>query len=154
MVFTNNVRHRLRVGSSLTVVSVALLRPSLVVSHCTSRSDLYEMRVMTQLLDSIAWPFGAEQSFNASHSVENLNIAYELFEVRSGEALKVLRKGKTYTGTVDAVRAEAATVLDLAFGVDGEKKRQNILKLKEAAGNAWSKDGEGRRAFEGLLSSF
>lgn len=109
---------------------------------------------MTQLLDSIAWPFGAEQSFNASHSVENLNIAYELFEVRSGEALKVLRKGKTYTGTVDAVRVEAAAVLDLAFGADGEKKRQNILKLKEAAENAWSKDGEGRRAFEDLLSSF
>ena len=102
---------------------------------------------------SIAWPFGAEQSFNAAHSVENLNIAYELFEVRSGNALKVYRTGKTHTGTVEAVRAEASKVLDLAFGEDGEKKRKNMLKLKEASEQAWSDDGKGRKDFEELLSS-
>ena len=90
---------------------------------------------------------------NACQSRDNLNIAYELFEVRCGNALKVHRTGKTHAGTLEAVRAEAAEVLDLAFSADGEKKRQNILRLKEAAEQAWAEDGKGTQQFEDLLGS-
>ena len=90
---------------------------------------------------------------NACQCRDNLDIAYELFEVRCGNALKVHRTGKTHAGTLEAVRAEAAEVLDLAFSADGKKKRQNILKLKEAAEQAWAEGGKGKQQFEDLLAS-
>lgn len=104
-------------------------------------------------LNRIAWPFGAEQPFNALHCAVNLEIAFELFEVRSGNALKVHRTGKTHTGTVDAVRAEAAKVLEQAFGRDGEQMRRNIVELREAATMAWAKDGPARKAMRELVGS-
>ena len=93
----------------------------------------------------IAWPIGAEQAFNAAHASTNLNIAYELFEVRSGNALKVARTGKTHSGTTEAIRAEAIATLDLAFGEDGKKKRDNARKLREAADRAWTENGSARK---------
>lgn len=120
------------------------------VSHCGINST---MEAIMSGVPIIAWPFGAEQALNACQSRDNLNIAYELFEVRCGNALKVHRTGKTHAGTVESVRAEAAEVFDLAFSADGEKKRKNILKLKEAAEQAWAVDGKGRQQFEDLLDS-
>ena len=68
---------------------------------------------------SIAWPISAEQSINSAHVSTGLGIAYELFEVRDGKALKVCRTGKTHSGTLEAIRAEAAATLDSAFGSGG-----------------------------------
>lgn len=99
----------------------------------------------------IAWPFGAEQPFNAVHCADTLNIAYELFEVRTKNALKVYRTGITHTGTVEAVRDEAAAVLERAFGPDGEVKRKNILRLREAAAQAWTDGGSAKLAVQSLL---
>lgn len=104
----------------------------------------------------ICWPYRAEQPLNAMHLTDNLNIAYELFEVRTGEhALKpVYRTGRTPVGTADAIRAEVVGVLSQAFGKDGARKRANIMRLREATLAAWAEQGSSRRAMERLIDSF
>ena len=70
---------------------------------CPSTTEL------TDITPRICWPFSADQPLNAMHITENLDIAYELLEVRTGPGLKpVHRTGKAPVGTLDAVRAEAA----------------------------------------------
>ena len=72
----------------------------------------------------------------------NLDVAYELFEVRMGNGLKTIyRTGKAPLNTMDALKAEAHEVLDKAFGDDGKRKRENVLKLKEKFDTAWDKGG-------------
>ncbi|EKM54549.1 glycosyltransferase family 1 protein [Phanerochaete carnosa HHB-10118-sp] len=101
----------------------------------------------------ICWPFGGDQPLNAIHLTENLDVAYELFEVRTGESgLKpIYRTGKAPTGTLEAVREEAITVLGKAFGEDGVKKRANIQRLREASLKLWKEGGEAHVAAEQLL---
>ena len=102
----------------------------------------------------ICWPFGADQPINTIHLTENLDVAYELLEVRTGEGLKPLyRTGQAPAGTLDAVRAETITVLENAFGEDGARKRANIQKLKEASLGLWDEGGASRLAAEQLLDS-
>ena len=91
---------------------------------------------------------------NTIHLTENLDVAYELLEVRTGDGLKpIYRTGRTPTGTLEAVRAEAGAVLEKAFGEDGSRKRENIRKLKQTALCLWNEDGEARVAAKELLSS-
>lgn len=138
------------------MVRDALRREQHHRDHFCRRSDVRLERPVSVwyscLALRIAWPFGAEQPYNAIHCSLTLNIAYELLEVRTGNSLKVYRTGKTHPGTVEDVRAEAAAVLDKAFGPDGEVKRKNILKLREAAEQAWAEGGPGRTAVEELLA--
>lgn len=103
----------------------------------------------------ICWPFAADQPLNSVHLTENLDIAYELLEVRTGEGLKpIYRTGKTPTGTLEAVRAEANAVLEKAFSEDGERRRANMRTLKEASLGLWKEGGTARIATEQLLDSF
>ena len=91
---------------------------------------------------------------NTIHLTENLDVAYELLEVRTGDGMKpIYRTGRTPTGTLQAVRAEASAVLEKAFGEDGWRKRENIRKLREVALGLWNEDGEARVAAKELLSS-
>lgn len=91
---------------------------------------------------------------NTIHLTENLKVAYELLEVRSGEGLKpICRTGKAPTGTLDAVRMEASLVLEKAFSEDGERKRANIQRLREEALRLWDEDGEARGSAKQLLDS-
>ncbi|KAI8969573.1 hypothetical protein BD414DRAFT_259276 [Trametes punicea] len=54
----------------------------------------------------IVWPFDADQPLNAVHISDNLQIGYELIEVRSGPGLQpIYRNGRKPVGTVDAVKA-------------------------------------------------
>ncbi|GJE92135.1 glycosyltransferase family 1 protein [Phanerochaete sordida] len=101
----------------------------------------------------ICWPFGADQPLNAVQLTENLDIAYELYEVRTGAwGLKPLRRtGKAPAGTPDALRAEMQAVLEQAFGDDGARKRDNIRKLRKGALELWKDGGEARRAADQLL---
>ncbi|GJE88818.1 glycosyltransferase family 1 protein [Phanerochaete sordida] len=102
----------------------------------------------------ICWPFSADQPLNAMHITENLDIAYELFEVRTGPGLKpVHRTGKAPVGTLDAVRAEAAAVLARAFGDDGAQKRERVRRLREAMLEPWQPGGAAWVAGEQLLDS-
>ena len=89
---------------------------------------------------------------NAAHLTTNLDVAYELIEVRTGERglQPIHRLGRAPVGTVQAVREEAALVLEKAFGEDGENKRANILKLREQVLAAWKAGGSGHRDLESL----
>lgn len=91
---------------------------------------------------------------NAVHLSANLDVAYELVEVRHGSGLgPMYRTGKTPSGTVDAVKVEIADVLDRAFGKDGEEKRARLQTLKATLEDAWKEDGVARRDVRQLLES-
>lgn len=95
---------------------------------------------------------GAEQPTNAAHVSHNLNVAYELFEVRSGNGLRLVhRLGRVPVGTVEAAHQEANDVLEDAFGEDGAEKRANAQRMKEALGQAWDEDGTSTRDLRSFL---
>lgn len=76
------------------------------------------------------------------HLTDNLDIAYELLEVRNGIGLgPIFRTGKKPVGTVDAVRGELKDVLVRAFGADGEAKRQRLLDMRAKLQQAWADVG-------------
>ncbi|KAI0820409.1 UDP-Glycosyltransferase/glycogen phosphorylase [Trametes gibbosa] len=100
----------------------------------------------------IVWPITIDQPPNAVHLTHNLDVAYELFEVRHGSGLgKVYRTGQTPRGTIEAVKAEMNGVLDRALGADGEEKRARLRGLSVALRGAWEDGGVARREMEGFL---
>ena len=54
-------------------------------------------------------------------------------------------------GTLEAIREETSKVLDLAFGPDGEKKRENAQRVKGSVAALWKEDGASRVAFDQFL---
>ena len=64
---------------------------------------------------------------NAANITINHNAAYELYEVRNGEALRPIHRvgGRTPTGTAEAVQREAIEVFAKAHGDDGMVIRRN-----------------------------
>lgn len=102
----------------------------------------------------ICWPYQADQPINSLHLTDNLDIAYELLEVRNGHGLKpIYRTGITPSGTLDAVRTETNRVLDQAFGDDGKKKRANVEKLRDSLSQVWTEQGSAQVALERLLDA-
>ncbi|KAL1948025.1 hypothetical protein VTO73DRAFT_12100 [Trametes versicolor] len=100
----------------------------------------------------IVWPIVVDQPMNAVHLSANIDVAYELVEVRHGSGLgPICRTGKTPSGTLDAVKAEFTDVLDRAFGKDGEEKRARLQTLKATLEGAWKEDGVARRDVRQLL---
>lgn len=102
----------------------------------------------------ICWPYHADEPTNAAHLSHNLDVAYELIEVRTGLGLKpILRSGKVPIGSVEAVREEAASVLENAFLIDGERKRTNIKILRDAVLASWAEDGSAKLSMDALVES-
>ena len=102
----------------------------------------------------IGWPFIGDQPLNTIHLTETLDAGYELFEVRTGHGLRpIYRNGRTPTGTVEAVRAEAADVLKRAFGEEGRAKRARLLALKERLNAGWGEGGASRRDAEAFVDT-
>lgn len=95
----------------------------------------------------ICWPFDADQPTGSARLSFVLDVAYELFEVRTEPyGLKPIhRLGKAPLGTIEAVCDEARTILDSAFGEDGARKRANMRNLQAAVLNTWSENGPARR---------
>lgn len=101
----------------------------------------------------ICWPIFSDQPTNAAHLSVNLDIAYELLEVRTGDGLRPLyRTGKSPKGTIQSVREEAMTVLNLALGEDGRKKRENVKALREKVLSSWAEDGSSREDMKKLMN--
>ncbi|TCD64138.1 hypothetical protein EIP91_004487, partial [Steccherinum ochraceum] len=95
-----------------------------------------------QGIPMICWPFHADQPCNSLHLSENLNVAYELLEVRTGKGmLPLYRTGKAPAGTIEAIKREAREVLEKAWGEDGRIKRQNMKQLQGKVLHAWDRDG-------------
>lgn len=102
----------------------------------------------------ICWPFHADQPLNAVHLTDNLKIAYELLEVRSGHGLKpICRTGVAPRGTADAIQEETNHILDQAFGEDGRGKRVNVEKLKELLSHVWTEQGSSQLALKRFLDT-
>ncbi|KAI0821606.1 UDP-Glycosyltransferase/glycogen phosphorylase [Trametes gibbosa] len=101
----------------------------------------------------IIWPISADQPLNAIYLSEEINIAYELVEVRHGTGLgKIYRNGRTPIGTVDAVKEEARAVIEKAFGADGAEKRARLQVMRKTLQAAWREDGVARRETSAFLS--
>lgn len=84
----------------------------------------------------------------------NLDIAYELYEVRTEDGLKPIHHlGRAPEGTEDSVRWEAKVILQLAFGEDGRRKRRNVEKLRARLREAWAEDGPATRELRAFVSS-
>ncbi|CDO72778.1 hypothetical protein BN946_scf184994.g31 [Trametes cinnabarina] len=99
-------------------------------------------RLIIDRLDSIAWPFHADQGFNAIRVIEVLKVGYELIEVRTGHGLHPLhRNGREPVGTSEALRTEAKEVLANAFGEDGTRKREKLLMLTRSFQHEWDEGG-------------
>ena len=93
----------------------------------------------------ILWPFAGDQPANAAYLTDGLHAGYELMEVRTGPGLlPILRSGRKAIGTVDAIRAEARSVLTRAFSADGAEKRANVEKLQRALLGEWEHGGAAR----------
>ncbi|KAF8908227.1 hypothetical protein CPB84DRAFT_213525 [Gymnopilus junonius] len=104
----------------------------------------------------ILWPFEADQPGAAAHLSENLNVAIELIEVRSGEhGLKPLyRNGRTARGTREAVGIEIREVLDTCRSHKGEQMRTNARGMKQRFAEAWDNDGLSRKELRAFLDEY
>ncbi|KAJ3554961.1 hypothetical protein NM688_g2831 [Phlebia brevispora] len=121
------------------------------VTHCGFNSLIESIASGVPM---ICWPYQADQPVNAMYLTENLDVAYELFEVRTGHGLKpICRTGRTPKGTLDAVRQEANQVLDLAFGEDGKEKQAKIKKLQGRFAQAWEEQGPAQLALERFIDN-
>ncbi|RDX55144.1 UDP-Glycosyltransferase/glycogen phosphorylase [Lentinus brumalis] len=100
----------------------------------------------------IVYPIDADQPVNAIHLSENLNIAYELIEVRNGKgAGPIYRNGRVPIGTIEAVKSEMREVLERAFGEDGAQKRARLGALRQTLQSAWSDAGAAKRDVKTFL---
>lgn len=104
----------------------------------------------------ICWPFRGDQPCNAINLTMNLNVAYELFEVRNGMlGLSPLKRlgDKAPSGDVESVHQEMSDVIKKAKGADGLEKRRNALRIKSELIKAWNKNGDCTMQLEDMLDS-
>ncbi|EMD37929.1 glycosyltransferase family 1 protein [Gelatoporia subvermispora B] len=122
------------------------------VTHCGHNSVIESV---THGVPMLCWPFQADQPTNAVHLTDNLDVAYELIEVRTGEhGLKpIYRTGRVPVGTVEAMQTEAKDILAKAFGEDGARKRANMKRLQLSVVESWHDNGPSARALEELMES-
>ncbi|KAI0633619.1 UDP-Glycosyltransferase/glycogen phosphorylase [Trametes polyzona] len=103
----------------------------------------------------ILWPFGADQPLNAVHISDQLQIGYELLEVRTGPSglHPIYRNGRKPIGTIEALKAEAHDILTKAYGPDGEEKRKRLATLSHAVNHQWDEGGAALRDVKSFLDS-
>ena len=111
------------------------------------------LRTDTTLANRIVWPIAVDQATNAVHLTHNLDIAYELLQVRNGHGLGPIHRmpEKKLVGTIDAVRDELRDVLMRAFGEDGAAKRARLEGLQRALREAWTEKGVAYAETEAML---
>jgi len=122
------------------------------VTHCGFNGISESLGSGTPL---ICWPFGSDQPIAAAHLTENLNVAFELFQIRTGEGLKPLhRNGLVPVGTREAVGIEARQIIDLCRSEKGQELRSNAEKLKVRFAKAWEEDGVARQEIRKILHKY
>ncbi|KAF8583155.1 glycosyltransferase family 1 protein [Ramaria rubella] len=109
-----------------------------MLTHC-GQNGVTE--ALTQGIPIMAWPLEADQPSNAAHLTLNLDVGFELIEVRTGYGLRPLHRGVTPKGTIEAVAAEARDVLRRAQGPEGARKRRNAKKLRDDLRKEWDEGG-------------
>ncbi|KAI0356302.1 UDP-Glycosyltransferase/glycogen phosphorylase [Trametes cingulata] len=102
----------------------------------------------------IFWPFGGDQPLNAVHISEQLEVGYELLEVRTGHGLHpIYRNGRKPAGTIEALQKEAREVLAKAFGPDGAEKRERLQALTRSVMREWEEGGTSLKDVTAFLNS-
>ena len=114
------------------------------------RTKAYSFSSITR----IAWPIDADQPPNAAYLTLNLEVAFELTEVRTGPGLKPLHRGVQPTGTIEAVTAELRSVFQMAWGPEGEQKRRNAHSMRDEWKKEWQEGGDALRNLRNLLSKY
>ena len=102
----------------------------------------------------ICWPFEADQPVAAAQLTLNLDVAFQLLEVRTGAGLRPLHRGYTPTGTRVAMRAEIRRVLAECRGTVGVAKRENVQKIQGRLAQAWEEGGTARAALQAFFVKF
>jgi len=103
----------------------------------------------------ICWPLATDQPSVGAHVTENLKVAFELFQVRTGEGLKTIhRNGLTPDGTREAVGLEIRQTIDLCRSEKGQELRRNAEKLKAKFAKAWDEDGAARQEMRKFLLKY
>ncbi|KAK6987722.1 glycosyltransferase family 1 protein [Favolaschia claudopus] len=102
----------------------------------------------------ICWPFAGDQSISAVHLTTNLNIAFNLMEVRTSNGLRPLFDGTTPSGTREAMRAELARVFEDCRGEVGEEKRKNAREMKGELMGVWGEGGSSEEAIQAFLRDY
>jgi hypothetical protein len=123
------------------------------LSHCGHNSVMESLACGIPL---ISWPFEADQPAAAAHLTENLNIAFELIEVRTGDrGMKPLhRNGRAAKGTREAVGVEIREVIDACRGPKGEEMRKNAEDMKMKFAETWHADGVSRKELRVFLDKY
>ncbi|PPQ96417.1 hypothetical protein CVT26_005096 [Gymnopilus dilepis] len=123
------------------------------LSHCGHNSVMESLACGIPL---IAWPIETDQPGAAAHLTENLDVAFELIEVRSGQhGLKpMLRSGRVAKGTREAVAAELREVLDACRGARGAELRRNAEAMKGKFTAAWQDNGDSRKEWHKFQSKY
>ncbi|KAJ6614616.1 hypothetical protein B0H10DRAFT_2191461 [Mycena sp. CBHHK59/15] len=119
------------------------------LSHCGVNGTLESLSAGVPM---ICWPLVYDQPTLAMSVSQVLGCGFELSEVRRGLGLKFRAStGKTATGTVDAVKAEALDILEKAFnGTEGVAAREKVLQVSERLGKAWDEGKNGEEQGEGF----
>jgi hypothetical protein len=103
----------------------------------------------------ICWPISADQPAAAAHLTQNLNVAFELFQVRTGDGLKpVARNGLVPEGTREAVGVEIRETIDLSRGEKGQEMRSIAKQLKVKFAQTWEENGMGRQEIRKFLEKY
>ena len=103
----------------------------------------------------ICWPISVDQPTAAVHLTENLKVAFELYQVRTGDGLKPLaRNGLAAEGTREAVGIELRQTIDLCRSEKGQQMRNNAEQLKLKFANAWVDDGAARQEIRKILHKY
>ena len=136
------------------VVLIASLNLSGVVSPCKIFPSTYYSSWYLPFR-RICWPFTADQPAGVAHITENLNVAFELFQVRTGKGLNPIhRNGLTPEGTRKAVGIELRETIDLCRSEKGQELRRNAEKFKAEFIKAWEEDGTARREIRNFLHKY
>jgi hypothetical protein len=103
----------------------------------------------------VCWPIAADQPAAAAYLTENFNVAFELFQVRTGNGLKPLaRNGLAAEGTREAVGIEIRQTIDLCRSERGEVMRSNAEQLKVKFAKSWEDDGTARQEIRKFLRKY
>jgi hypothetical protein len=109
----------------------------------------------TYIFCRICWPISADQPAAAAHLTKNLNVAFELFQVRTGDGLKpIARNGVTPEGTREAVGVEIRQTIDLSRSEKGEQMRDNAEQFKVKFAQAWEEEGMAKQEIRNFLHKY
>ena len=75
-----------------------------------------------------------------------------MIEVRTGQGLKPLYRGAQPLGTMEAVTEEVRSVLEMARGPEGDRKRRNAQAMRQKWKKEWEEGGSALRNLRKLLN--